>query len=200
MILKLSEHCVYLKYPYFIDWMNVTPENGNYEDLIVCNNKKNPNYSRKLRENKDDCLFAVCQIEREFALKVFDIIGSDPEKFFMDNIGNYDVFNDKAVCVRQNQVIGNNNQLATTESTTTTTIEAAALDGNNFAFDGNYNHLVYGAGAGNNPLHAYNFVHHSSSYVSTKPNACCGSYPRRVPYNDQVRECQEDGSLVNLLD
>lgn len=65
---------------------------------IICGNTNNPEYAQG--KAFQECSRVACFMERQFATEVFDIIGSDPDQYILDNAAMYNVFGDNNICVK----------------------------------------------------------------------------------------------------
>lgn len=67
------------------------------EGEIVCGPTSNPDYENGI-EPREECRFAVCQIERYFSYKAFEIIGKDISDYVDANVEKYMAI-EKGLCI-----------------------------------------------------------------------------------------------------
>jgi hypothetical protein len=86
-------------YKSYSTWLN--PETGEYE----CGTEENPGYSNFFEDledqNKYDCKKRLCEMDREFAIEIADLM-IDPFQFWVDHRDNYYI-NDTDMCVWEEQ-------------------------------------------------------------------------------------------------
>jgi len=87
-----SNDCGY--YKSYKTWFN--PETEEYE----CGTEENPGYNNIFEiqsdQNKNDCIKRLCEMDREFAMEIADLM-IDPFQFWVDNQDNYYI-NDSDMC------------------------------------------------------------------------------------------------------
>lgn len=73
-------------------------------DGILCSTRDNPDYVNSITPEQE-CQFAACKIEREFAVSIYELLGANAFHFKNNNPSLYDVYDDASICKKR----GSNN-------------------------------------------------------------------------------------------
>lgn len=67
---------------------------------VICGPESDPEYASGATE--DVCRKAACDLERQFAAEVFNLIGADPDVFAANNAASYNIHSDPTLCINTN--------------------------------------------------------------------------------------------------